>query len=110
MTTVPPPVVLRVTGAVDATPVAGSTMVNTSAGLASKSFSVTLPLTGVLASATLISSSATGAGSMIRNVIVPVSVPPLLSSIVYGSCTVPTKPGSGLNVATPVSGSTSSVP
>ena len=56
------------------------------------------------------SSSATGAGSTIRKVSVAVSVPPLPSSIVYGSCTVPTKPGSGVNIASPVTGSTSSTP
>ena len=40
----------------------------------------------------------------------PLSVPPLPSSIVYGSCTVPVKPGTGVKAASPVTGSTSSVP
>ena len=47
---------------------------------------------------------------MITNVIVPVSAPPFPSSMVYGTCTVPTNPGSGVNVASPVTGSTSSIP
>ena len=110
MTTVPPPVVVTVTAPVAASPVAGSATVSESVGLSSLSFVSTLPETGISTSVALISSSATGAGSMITNVIVLVSVPPLPSSMVYGTCTVPVNPGSGVKVASPVTGSTSSVP
>ena len=99
-----------VTGPVAALFVAGSTTINTSVGFSSLSLVSTLPVTAVSTSVALISSSATGAGSIITNVIVAVSFPPLPSSMVYGTCTVPTKPGSGVNVATPVTGSTSSTP
>ena len=110
ITTVPPPAVVIVTAAAAAVAVAGSTIVSVSVGLASLSFSDTSPVTAVFNSVPLVSSSATGAGSIIRNVIVAVSALPLPSSIVYGTCTVPTKPGSGVNVVSPVIGSTSSVP
>ena len=106
----PPPVVMIVTTPVAASPVAGSATVRESVGLSSLSLVNTLPVTGISTSVALISSSATGAGSMITNAIVAVSVPPLPSSMVYGTCTVPTNPGSGVKVASPVTGSTSSVP
>ena len=110
ITAVPPPAVVIVTAEVAAAPVAGSVTVNVSDGFSSLSLVSTLPVTEVSSSVALISSSATGAGSVIRNVMVAVSVPPLPSSMVYGTCTVPTKPGSGVSVASPVTGSTSSVP
>ena len=110
ITTVPPPVVVMMTGPVAAIPVTLSATINTSVGLSSLSLVRTLPVTGTSSSVPLISSSATGAGSVIRNVIVAVSVPPMPSSIVYGTCTAPTKPGSGVNVASPVTGSTPSTP
>ena len=106
----PPPAVVIVTAEVAAAPVTGSVTVNVSDGFSSLSLVSTLPVTEVSTSVALISSSATGAGSVIRNVMVAVSVPPLPSSMVYGTCTVPTKPGSGVNVATPVTGSTSNTP
>ena len=106
----PPAVVVIVTGPVAATSVAGSATVRESAGLSSLSLVSTLPDTGTSTSVALISSSATGAGSIITNVIVAVSVPSLPSSMVYGTCTVPTNPGSGVKVASPVIGSISSVP
>ena len=110
MTTVPPAVVAIVTGLAAAVSVAGSATVSESVGLASLSLVSTLPVTGISSSVALISSSATGAGSIITNVIVAVSVPPFPSPMVYGTCTVPTNPGSGVNVASLVTGSTSSVP
>ena len=110
ITTVPPAVVVIVTGPAAASSVAGSTIVSSSVGLASLSLSDTSPATVVLISVALMSSSATGAGSMTRKVIVAVSVPSLPSSTVYGTCTVPTNPGSGVNVASPVMGSTSNMP
>ena len=67
-------------------------------------------MTGTSKSVTLLSSSATGEVSVICTVNVPVSVPPLPSSTVYGTCTVPVKPGSGVNAVSPVFGSTNSVP
>ena len=106
----PPPVVVIVSAVVASVSVTGSTIVNVSVGLASVSLVNTLPVTGAPASVALVSLTATGDGSTIRNVIVAVSVSPLPSSMVYGTCTVPTKPGSGVNVASPVIGSTSSVP
>ena len=109
-TTVPPPAVIIFTAVVAARLVTGSKIVRVSAGLASLSLSDTSPTTAVSISVTWISSSATGAGSNIRNVIVAVSVPPSPSSIVYGSCTVPTNPGSGVKITSPVTGSTSSMP
>ena len=77
----PPPVVVSDTGAVAAASVAGSTTAIASVGFPSLSLSKTLPLTGISISVALISSSASGAGSVIRNVIVALSVPPLPSSI-----------------------------
>ena len=56
------------------------------------------------------SSSAIGGASKIRTASVPVSVPPLPSSMVYGICTVPMKPGFGVKMATPVTGSTVTKP
>ena len=106
----PAAVVVSVTLAVAAEPVAGSTTARLSATFASLSLSNTLPVTTVSVSVALISSTASGDGSVIRKVIVPLSVPPLPSSIVYGSCTVPVKPGTGVKAASPVTGSTSSVP
>ena len=110
MTTAPPAVVVIVTGPVATTSVAGSATVRESAGLSSLSLVNTLPETGISTSVALMSSSATGAGSIITNVIVAVSVPPFPSSMVYGTCTVPVNPGSGVKVASPVTGSTASVP
>ena len=99
-----------VIAAVAARLVAGSATINTSVGFSSLSLVRTLPVTALSFSVAFMSSSATGAGSTIMNVIVAVSVPPLPSSMVYGSCAVPTKPGSGVKIASPVIGSTSRVP
>ena len=110
MTTVPPAVVAIVTELAAAVPVAGSATVSESVGFSSLSLVSTLPVTGISSSVALISSSATGAGSIITNVIVAASVPSLPSSMVYGTCTVPTKPGSGVKFASPVTGSTSNIP
>ena len=81
ITTVPPLAVGTDTGVVAASPVAGSTTDRLSAGFSSLSLSNTSPMTGVSRSVTLISSSATGAGSVICRVSVAVSVPSLPSSM-----------------------------
>ena len=82
ITTIPPPVVVIVTAAMAAVAVVGSTTVSVSVGFSSLSLVRTLPVTGISNSVPLISSSAPGAGSIIRNVIVAVSVLPLPSSMV----------------------------
>ena len=109
MTTVAPALVVTVTGPVAASPVTGSTIVNVSFGLLSLSLTNTFPLSGSLASVTKLSSLASGAESSIAMVKVAesMSVP---SVSVYGTLTVPTNSGSGVNVISPVVGFTTSVP
>ena len=93
-----------------ASPVAGSTIVRSAPGFGSVSLVSTLPETGVSMVVLLISFSASGGLSVILIVITPVSVPPLPSSTVYGTCTVPAKSSSGVKTASPVTGSTVSSP
>ena len=85
-------------------------MARASSGLGSVSLVSTLPVTGILISVTLISSSASGALSNTLTVMVAVSVLPLPSSTVYGICTLPTKSSAGVKIASPVNGSTVRVP